>query len=86
MASSSPGCRLCAELAPALAVLEREGLPVHGVKEDQDAEVFAAWSVPGTPFVVYAVDGRVASKGLVNTLEQIEELISMGERRVGVAA
>lgn len=86
VAFSSPGCRLCAELAPALAALEREGLPVHGVKEDQDAEVFAAWSVPGTPFVVYAVDGRVAAKGLVNTLEQIEELIDMGERRVGVAA
>ena len=86
VAFSSPGCRLCAELAPALAALEREGLTVHGVKEDQDAEVFAAWSVPGTPFVVYAVDGRVAAKGLVNTLEQIEELIGMGERRVGVAA
>ena len=56
------------------------------MKEDQDAEVFAAWSVPGTPFVVYAVDGRVAAKGLVNTLEQIEELIEMGERRIGVAA
>jgi hypothetical protein len=86
VAFSSPGCRLCAELAPALAALEREGLPVHGVKEDRDAEVFAAWSVPGTPFVVYAVDGRVAAKGLVNTLEQIEELIEMGERRIGVAA
>jgi len=86
VAFSSPGCRLCAELAPALAALEREGLPVHGVKEDRDTEVFAAWSVPGTPFVVYVVDGRVAAKGLVNTLEQIEELIGMGERRVGVAA
>jgi hypothetical protein len=36
--------------------------------------------------VVYAVDGVVAGKGLVNTLEQIEELIATGEERVAATA
>ena len=86
VAFSSPGCRLCAEIAPALDALEREGLPVRRVNEDLDAPSFATWGVPGTPFVVYVVDGRAAAKGLVNTLEQIEELIEVGEERVGAAA
>ncbi len=86
LAFSSPGCRLCAEIAPALAALEREGLTVHAVKEDEEPAVFAAFGVPGTPFVVYLDDGLVAAKGLVNTLEQIEELISMGEGRMRAAA
>ena len=86
VAFSSPGCRLCAELRPALDALEREGLPVHAVNEDRDAPTFAAWGVPGTPFVVYVVDGHVAAKGLVNTLEQIEELIQVGEERVVATA
>ena len=72
-------------LAP-LRALEREGLPVRRVNEDLDAPSFATWGVPGTPFVVYVVDGRAAAKGLVNTLEQIEELIEVGEERVGAAA
>lgn len=86
VAFSSPGCRLCAEIAPALAALVRKGLMVHAVNEDEDADAFAAFSVPGTPFAVYLADGLVAAKGLVNTLEQIEELIAMGEGRVGAAA
>jgi hypothetical protein len=83
VAFSSPGCRLCAELVPALVVLEREGLPVH---EDLDSGAFSDFRVPGTPFVVYVADGLVAAKGLVNTLEQIEELVEMGEGRVRAAA
>jgi Methylamine utilisation protein MauE len=86
VAFASPGCRLCAEIAPALGALRREGLPVHAVNEDRDAEAFAAYGVPGTPFVVFTVDGLVAAKGLVNTLEQIEELIAVGRGRVGAAA
>jgi len=86
VAFSSPGCRLCSELAPALEVLEREGLPVRRVKEDVDTEIFSDFRVPGTPFVVYVADGLVAAKGLVNTLEQIEELVEMGEGMVRAAA
>jgi hypothetical protein len=86
LAFSSRGCRLCAELEPALDALRRDGLPVHTLIEDEDPDAFAAYGVPGTPFVVFAVDGVVAGKGLVNTLEQIEELIAVGEERVAAAA
>ncbi|HTI33877.1 MAG TPA: MauE/DoxX family redox-associated membrane protein [Miltoncostaea sp.] len=86
LAFSSRGCRLCAELAPALDALRRDGLPVHELIEDEDPDAFAAHRVPGTPFVVFTVDGVVAGKGLVNTLEQIEELIAVGRERVAAAA
>ena len=86
LAFSSRGCRLCAELEPALAALRRDGLPVHSLIEDEDPDAFAAYRVPGTPFVVYAIDGVVAGKGLVNTLEQIEELIATGQERVAATA
>ena len=59
---------------------------MHTLIEDEDPDAFAAYRIPGTPFVVYAVDGVVAGKGLVNTLEQIEELIAAGEERVAAAA
>ena len=59
---------------------------MHALNEDEDPEAFAAFRVPGTPFVVFAVDGVVAGKGLVNTLEQIEELIATGQERVAAAA
>jgi hypothetical protein len=85
VAFASPGCRLCAELEPALRALAREGLPVRAVNEHEDARAFGRYRVPGTPFVVFLVDGVVAAKGLVNTLEQIEELIGTGEDRLGAA-
>ena len=42
--------------------------------------------MPGTPYVAYLEDGVVAAKGLVNTLEQIEELIETGRARARAAA
>jgi hypothetical protein len=86
VAFASRGCRLCAELDPALRALERDGLLVHSVIEDEDPAVFAGYRVPGTPFVVYLVDGVVAARGLANTLEQVEELIAVGEGRLGAPA
>ena len=66
--------------------LERDGLRVHAVAEDQQPDVFRRYRVPGTPYVVYLEDGVVAAKGLVNTLEQIEELIATGRERARAAA
>jgi len=85
VAFTSPGCRLCAEIAPALAALSRAGLVVHAVNEDEDPGAFGRFRVPGTPFVAYLVDGAVVAKGLVNTLEQIEELIATGHGRLSPA-
>lgn len=86
VAFASPGCTLCARLEPALAALEREGLDVHRVDQAARPDDAARFGVPGTPFVVFVIDGVVVSKGLVNTLEQIEELIAVGEERMGATA
>jgi hypothetical protein len=44
--------------------------------------VFERWSVPGTPFVVHVVDGFVAAKGTVNSLEQLDGLVALGAARL----
>jgi hypothetical protein len=81
----SPGCRLCRQLAPAVRALGREGIDVHVVYENEAAETFERWAVPGTPFAVHVADGIVAAKGTVNTLEQLEQLITVGTERVEFA-
>lgn len=82
----SPGCRLCRQLAPAVRALARDGLPVRVVYEHEEPDAFERWRVPGTPFAVHVVDGTVAAKGTVNTLEQLEELVALGGGRVRHAA
>lgn len=82
----SQGCRLCRQLAPAVRALASEGLPVRVVYENEEPEAFERWSVPGTPFAVHVVDGTVAAKGTVNTLEQLEALVAVGGARVERAA
>ena len=82
----SPNCRLCRQLAPGVAALAREGLAVRVVEEHDEEHAFQRWNVPGTPFAVHLVDGRVAAKGTVNTLEELDGLLAVGTRRVGAAA
>ena len=83
----SPACRICRDLLPGIRALDREGLAVRVVDEGDESEAFRAWNVPGSPFVVHLVDGVVAAKGLVNTLEQLDGLVATGRaRRLGAAA
>lgn len=82
----SSGCRLCRQLAPGVAALARQGLAVLVVEEDEDELAFERWNVPGTPFVAHVVDGVVAAKGTVNTLEELEQLLATGGARVNAAA
>ena len=82
----SSDCRLCRSLAPSVRALAREGLPVQVVYEEEAPETFARWRVPGTPFAVHVVDGKVAAKGTVNTLEQLDGLLAAGRGRVQLAA
>jgi hypothetical protein len=56
------------------------------VYEEEAPETFARWRVPGTPFAVHVVDGKVAAKGTVNTLEQLDSLLAAGRGRVQLAA
>ena len=82
----SADCRLCRSLAPGVRALAREGLPVHVVYEEEAPETFEGWRVPGTPFAVHVVDGKVAAKGTVNTLEQLDGLLAAGQGRTRLAA
>lgn len=83
---SSAACRVCRQLAPGIAALARQGLAVHVVEEAADELALERWNVPGTPFVVHVVDGVVAAKATVNTLEEVEALVLAGEARIGAAA
>ena len=78
----SPDCRLCRAIAPGVRAFEREGMPVRTVYEHEETEVFERWRVPGTPFLVYVVDGFVAAKGTVNSLEQLDGLVALGSARM----
>jgi uncharacterized membrane protein YphA (DoxX/SURF4 family) len=82
----SSTCRLCRQLSPAVAALARQGLSVRVVEEEVEEDAFARWNVPGTPFVVNVVDGVVAAKGTVNTLEELESLLDAGRARMHAAA
>jgi hypothetical protein len=82
----SADCRLCRSLAPGVRALAREGLPVHVVYEEETPDAFERWRVPGTPFAVHVVDGLVAAKGTVNTLEQLDGLLAAGRGRTQLAA
>jgi uncharacterized membrane protein YphA (DoxX/SURF4 family) len=82
----SADCRLCRSLGPGVRALAREGLPVHVVYEEEAPDTFERWRVPGTPFAVHVVDGIVAAKGTVNTLEQLDGLLAAGRGRARLAA
>jgi hypothetical protein len=82
----SATCRLCRQLSPGVAALARQGLAVRVVEEEQEEDAFKRWNVPGTPFVVHVVDGVVAAKGTVNTLEELETLLAAGKARMNAAA
>jgi uncharacterized membrane protein YphA (DoxX/SURF4 family) len=83
---ASANCRLCRQLAPGISALAREGLAVRVVEEEPEPDAFERWNVPGTPFVVHLVDGLVAAKGTVNTLEEVDGLLAIGAGRVHAAA
>ena len=82
----SPTCPLCRDLAPAVGALRRDGIQVRVVDEAADQEAFERWNVPGSPFAVHVLDGAVMAKGLVNTLEQLDGLVSLGYARGRAAA
>lgn len=82
----SPDCRLCRSLAPGVRAFADEGMHVRTVYEDEEPEAFERWRVPGTPFVVHVVDGFVAAKGTVNSLEQLDGLLAVGAARTEHAA
>jgi thiol-disulfide isomerase/thioredoxin len=76
---TSPTCSICASLLPSLRALERQYADValrvveHG---DDTREVFRAYNVASTPYVIAVDDqGLVRGGGVANALEQVEELV-----------
>lgn len=78
LAFTSPTCEVCKVLAPSLDALRRDyrDVHVHTVDLGSARSVFDAFQVRSTPYVV-AVDrtGVVRGRGVVNSLEQIEEVL-----------
>jgi len=85
---SSPGCRLCQRLEPAVSALPRDPLLVLRVfDEERDADVWRELGVPGSPFaIVLDRDGIVRAKGTFNTPAQLEGLLAAADRRTAAAA
>lgn len=81
---SSEGCRLCAAVAPAVAMLAREDdLAVVDLDEVRDADAWRAAAVPGSPYAVALdpTDGTVLAKGTFNGLGQLESVLVAAARR-----
>ena len=84
---SSPGCRLCQSLEPAVAALRRDPfLAVEIFDEERHADVWRELGVPGSPFaVVLDTAGVVRAKGTFNSLGQLEGMLAAAERRAATA-
>ena len=79
LAFTSPTCEICQSLKPDLRRLERhyDELRLRLVDHDDDPASFAEFSVRSTPYLV-AVDrdGVVRSRGVANTIDQVEEMLA----------
>ncbi len=80
---TSPACRICAGLEPAIATLAAHpALSLRSFGEDTDADAWAALDVPGSPYAVaMSTEGEVLAKGTFNNLAQLESVIATAERR-----
>lgn len=80
---SSDGCPMCQALAPAVTALRRDPLlAVEVFDEHDDADVWRALAIPGSPYaLVLALDGTVLAQGTFNSARQLESLLATGESR-----
>ena len=79
-------------LQPRLPPLPRDRAGRSGVRargnagadrvRERGARRLRALGRPGTPFLVHVVDGFVAAKGTVNSLEQLDGLVALGGARM----
>ena len=75
---SSPGCALCRALEPSLRLVASDPeVELEVFDEEQDAGVWRALEIPGSPYaVVLSADGDVLAKGTFNSLYQLESLLA----------
>ncbi len=79
----SDGCHLCEALRPAVdSIAEHPAVAVGRFDEHDDADVWSALDIPGSPYAVTLDrDGTVLAKGTFNNLAQLEGILGAGERR-----
>ncbi len=79
VAFTSPTCELCATLVPQLRHMATtyDELDLRAVSSSTHEPTFSAFKVRSTPYLV-AVDstGIVKSRGVANTLDQVEEMLA----------
>ncbi len=79
LAFTSPTCEICASLKPDLERLERhyDELRLRFIGHEDDPRSFADFNVRSTPYLV-AIDGDgvVRSRGVANTIDQVEEMLA----------
>lgn len=80
---SSDGCPMCQALQPAVTALQRDPLlAVELFDEREDADVWRALAIPGSPYaLVLSLDGTVLAQGTFNSARQLESLVATGEAR-----
>jgi Methylamine utilisation protein MauE len=80
---TSEGCRLCGQVAPAVEHVAGDPLiAVGSFDEHRDARVWAAATIPGSPYAVaLSVEGVALAKGTFNGLGQLESVLATARRR-----
>lgn len=80
---TSPGCRLCRQVAPAVAHVSADPLVAVDVFDEELAA--SAWNeagVPGSPYAIaLSLDGVVLAKGTFNGLAQLESILGTARFR-----
>lgn len=79
LAFTSPTCEICATLKPALQRLSRgyREIDLQLVDHDVDPTIFSDFRVRSTPYLIAIdADGIVRSRGVANTLDQVEEMLA----------
>ncbi|MGF1596271.1 MAG: thioredoxin domain-containing protein [Acidimicrobiales bacterium] len=79
LAFTSPTCEICATLEPGLHRLARSygEIELRIIDHGKHPELFSTFRVRSTPYLV-AVDGEgvVRSRGVANTMDQVEEMVA----------
>ncbi|MGI9594537.1 MAG: thioredoxin domain-containing protein, partial [Acidimicrobiales bacterium] len=79
LAFTSPTCEICATLEPALRRLGRsyDEIDLRILDHDREPDSFADFRVRSTPYLIAIdTDGVVRSRGVANTLDQVEEMLA----------
>jgi hypothetical protein len=80
---TSAGCPLCTQVAPAVDhVAADPRLSVRVFDEHDDASIWRAAAVPGSPYAIaLSEDGVALAKGTFNSLDQLESVLATARSR-----